>query len=113
MEAKEIIERLEKIIEDKRLDNSGIICKTEIAKVIRDFEDDEFRNEVYKGNVVYEKSKLFDWNVSNAITRKDKSENEMLDKANKNKQRIDLIAATIFAFSQVYQQEEDWAIQVI
>ena len=73
----------------------------------------EFRNEVYKGNVFYEKSKLFDWNVSNAITRKDKSENEMLDKANKNKQRIDLIAATIFAFSQVYQQEEDWAIQVI
>lgn len=73
----------------------------------------EFRNEVYKGNVVYQKSKLFDWNVGNAITRKDKNENEMLDKGNKNKQRIDLIAATIFAFSQVYQQEEDWAIQII
>ena len=73
----------------------------------------EFRNEVYKGNVVYQKSKLFDWNVGNAITRKDKNENEMLDKGNKNKQRIDLIAATIFAFSQVYQQEEEWAIQII
>lgn len=73
----------------------------------------EFRNEVYQGNVFYQKSRLFDWNVSNAITRKDKSENEMLDKANKNKQRIDLLAATIFAFSEVYQQEESWAIQVI
>lgn len=73
----------------------------------------EFRNEVYQGNVFYEKSRLFDWNVANAITRKDKSENEMLDKVNKNKQRIDLLAATIFAFSEVYQQEESWAIQVI
>lgn len=73
----------------------------------------EFRNEVYKGNVFYEKSSLYDWNMSNAITRKDKNENEMLDKANKNKQRIDLAAATIFAFSQVYLEEEDWAIQII
>lgn len=73
----------------------------------------EFRNEVYKGNIVYERSKLFDWNVANAITRKDKSENEMLDKANKNKQRIDLLAATIFAFSQCYLLEEDWTIQII
>ena len=48
METREIIERLEKIIDDKRLDNSGIICKTEIAKIIRDLEDDEFRDEVYE-----------------------------------------------------------------
>ena len=73
----------------------------------------EFRNEVYKGNIIYEKSRLFDWNVANAITRKDKSENEMLDKSNKNKQRIDLLAATIFAFSQCYLMEESWTIQVI
>ena len=47
MEAKEIIERLEKIIEDEGLDKSGIVCKTAIAKIIRDFEEDEFRDEVY------------------------------------------------------------------
>lgn len=73
----------------------------------------EFRNEVYKGNIVYEKSKLLEWNVNNAITRKDRNENEALDKANKNKQRIDLLVAAIFAFSECYKQEEDWAIQSI
>lgn len=73
----------------------------------------EFRNEVYKGNIIYERSKLLEWNVNNAITRKDRNENEALDKANKNKQRIDLLAAAIFAFSECYKQEEDWAIQSI
>jgi phage terminase large subunit-like protein len=73
----------------------------------------EFRNEVYKGNVIYEQSKLFEWNVANAVTRKDRNENEALDKANKNKQRIDLLAACIFAFSECYTMEEDWAVQMI
>lgn len=75
----------------------------------------ELRNEVYMHNFEYEKSKLYDWNVGNAITVKDKQENEMLSKSNKNKQRIDLIAATVFAFSQLYleEDEDDWAIQII
>ena len=42
----------------------------------------EFRNEVYKGNIIYEKSS-------------------------------DLLAATIFAFTQCYLMEESWTIQVI
>ncbi len=65
----------------------------------------EFRNEVYLGNVIYEKSMLFDWCVSNAITRIDKSENEMLDKS-KSKNRIDLLVASIFAFKSAYEVEE-------
>lgn len=65
----------------------------------------EFRNEVYLGNVIYEKSMLFDWCVSNAITRIDKSENEMLDKS-KSKNRIDLLVASIFAFKSAYEIEE-------
>lgn len=73
----------------------------------------EFRNEVYNGNVFYEKSKLLEWNVTNAVTRKDRNENEALDKANKNKQRIDLIAAAIFAFSECYKLEDDFVIQTI
>lgn len=73
----------------------------------------EFRNEVYKGNIYYEKSKLLEWNVSNAVTRKDRNENEALDKANKNKQRIDLIAAAIFAFSECYKLEDDFVIQTV
>lgn len=66
----------------------------------------EFRNEVYNGNIVYEKSKLFDWNISNCSTVKDKSENEMITKKNKNNMRIDLVASTIFAFKQAYSIEE-------
>ncbi|RDY29753.1 terminase large subunit [Romboutsia weinsteinii] len=65
----------------------------------------ELRNEVYLGNIVYEKSMLFDWCVSNAITRIDKSENEMLDKS-KSKNRIDLLVATVFAFKSAYEVEE-------
>ena len=48
MEAKEIIERLEKIIEDESLDKSGLVCKAKISFIIRDFEEEEFRNEVYE-----------------------------------------------------------------
>lgn len=54
--------------------------------------------------------------MSNAVTVKDRLENEMLDKRNKNKERIDLIAATIFAFSQLYLETDDeveWSIQII
>lgn len=71
----------------------------------------EFRNEVYNGNIFYVNSKLLEFNVSNAITRKDRNENEALDKANKNKQRIDLLAAAIFAFSECFKIDEDFVVQ--
>lgn len=65
-----------------------------------------FREQVYLGNVYYEKSKLFDWCISNCSTVKDRSENEMITKKNKNNMRIDLVASTIFAFKQAYSIEE-------
>ena len=65
-----------------------------------------FREQVYLGNIRYEKSSLFDWNISNCSTVKDKNENEMITKKNKNKMRIDLVASTIFAFKQAYSEEQ-------
>lgn len=74
----------------------------------------EFRNYLYSGKVKHIKNKLYDWNFANTSTAKDKLENEMLTKINKNKMRIDLAAATIFAFSQLYlEEDDDWAIQII
>ena len=65
----------------------------------------EFRNEVYLKKVRYEKSKLYTWCMSNAITRTDAQENMMLDKK-KSQNRIDLAVATIFGFKNVYTPEE-------
>lgn len=72
----------------------------------------EFRANVYKGNVVYEKSSLLEWCFQNAITRKDKNENEIIDKGTKKKERVDLAAATIFAFAECMKMD-DFCVQVI
>ncbi|RUT54666.1 terminase-like family protein [Clostridium botulinum] len=61
-----------------------------------------FRDDVYKGNIIYQKNKLLDWCVSNAVLMKGKSEDVMLAKENKNKQRIDLLVASTFCYSQLY-----------
>lgn len=61
-----------------------------------------FRDDVYKGNILYQKNKLLDWCVSNAVLMKGKSEDVMLAKENKNKQRIDLLVASTFCYSQLY-----------
>lgn len=65
----------------------------------------EFRNAVYLNKVKYEKSNLYTWCMSNAITRTDAQENYMLDKS-KSKYRIDLAVATIFSFKNEYIPEE-------
>lgn len=57
-----------------------------------------FRDEVYKGNVCYEESELLDWNMICATTSVGKGDDEMLNKENKNKMRIDLVATLIFAY---------------
>lgn len=56
-----------------------------------------FREYVYNSKIKYVYNPILDWCVSNAITSKDKFNNEILDKA-KSVQKIDLLAATIFAF---------------
>lgn len=61
-----------------------------------------FRDDVYKGNIIYQKNRLLDWCVSNATLNKGKSEDVMLAKENKNKQRIDLLVASTFCYSQLY-----------
>lgn len=60
----------------------------------------EFRKKVYDGEVKYEKNELLDWNMRNAVTTKGKADDEMLQKENKNKQRIDLAAVLIFAYTE-------------
>lgn len=65
----------------------------------------EFRNAVYLNKVKYEKSRLYTWCMSNAITRTDAQENMMLDKK-KSQNRIDLAVATIFSFKDVYTPED-------
>lgn len=68
----------------------------------------EFRKGVYDGNVFYEKNELLDWNMKNAITVKGKADDEMLAKENKNKQRIDMVAVLIFAYTQLIIEEEKY-----
>jgi phage terminase large subunit-like protein len=65
-----------------------------------------FRDDVYKGNVIYQKNKLLDWCVSCATLQKGKSEDVMLAKENKNKQRIDLLVASVFCYSQLYLDDK-------
>lgn len=62
-----------------------------------------FRNDVYLGNLVHARNELLDWCVSNAVTVKGKvTEDILLTKEKKNKQRIDLLVASVFAYSQLY-----------
>lgn len=67
-----------------------------------------FRDDIYKGNLLYQENKLLDWCVSNAVEVRGKvTEDILLAKENKNKQRIDLLMSSIFAYSQIYLQEEN------
>lgn len=66
-----------------------------------------FRDEVYKGNVIYQENKLLDWCVSNAVEVRAKvTEDILLAKENKNKQRIDLLMSSIFTHNQLYLEEQ-------
>ena len=68
----------------------------------------EFRKKIYDGQVFYEKNELLDWNMRNATTSKGKSDDEMLTKENKNKQRIDMAAVLIFAYTQYVVEQEEY-----
>ncbi len=56
-----------------------------------------FREYVYRRRIRHEFNPILNWCVSNAITAKDKFNNEILDKV-KSTNKIDLLAASIFAF---------------
>lgn len=68
----------------------------------------DYRRKVYNNEVRYEENELLDWNMSNAITEKGKADDEMVAKFNKykNKVRIDLVAAIVFAYTELVIEED-------
>jgi len=67
----------------------------------------QFRDDVYKGIIKYEKNKLLDWCMGNTTTVIGRASGDiLLNKLNKNKTRIDMVVAAIFAYSQLYTPEE-------
>jgi len=56
----------------------------------------DFRNEVYKGNVIHDNNPVLTWAMGNAVTDTDKNENIMLSKG-KSTERIDPAAALMNA----------------
>ena len=66
-----------------------------------------FREDVYKGNIVYQQNKILDWCMQNCETVEGRTSGDiLLNKKNKNKTRIDLVVAAIFCYSQLYLQGE-------
>lgn len=96
MNAKEMIERLEKDYDVLKLKQTY----TNLSPATK-----EFRKKVYDGQVKYEKNELLDWCMSNAITIPGKSDDEMLAKEDKNKQRIDMVAVLIFAYTELLGED--------
>ncbi len=66
-----------------------------------------FRDDVYNSNIKYQENKLLDWCVSCATVQKGRAEDIMLNKENKNKERIDLLVASTFCYSQLYLIDND------
>lgn len=67
----------------------------------------QFRDDVYRGVVKYEKNALFDWCMGNTTTVIGRTSGDMLlNKVNRNKTRIDMVMSTIFAYSQLFKPEE-------
>ncbi|OPD21415.1 terminase large subunit [Clostridium botulinum] len=96
MNAKEMVERLEKDFDVVKLKQTY----TNLSPSTK-----EFRKKVYDGQVKYEKNELLDWCMSNAITTVGKSDDEMLAKEDKNKQRIDMVAVLIFAYTELIGED--------
>lgn len=69
----------------------------------------KFREKVYEGNVSHEYNPIMNFCVANAITKQDLQENILLDKK-KSTNRIDLLVATIIAYSEWFadEVEEDY-----
>ncbi|NEZ94448.1 terminase large subunit [Clostridium botulinum] len=68
----------------------------------------EFRKKVYDFEVRYVENELLDWNMNNASTSKGKADDEMLNKENKNKQRIDMVVVLIFAYTELLGEDNNY-----
>jgi phage terminase large subunit-like protein len=69
----------------------------------------EFRKKIYDGLVLYKKNELLDWNMRNATTSKGKADDEMLNKENKNKQRIDMVVVLIFCYTELIDDGNNYS----
>lgn len=65
-----------------------------------------FRELVYEGKVQHEYNPVLNFCVGNAITKSDLQENILLDKK-KSTNRIDLLVATIIAYSEWFMEENE------
>lgn len=92
MNAKELVERLS-------FDYDIILLKQTYTNLSPSTK--EFRKKIYDGEVQYLKNELLDWNMRNATTSKGKADDEMLNKEDKNRQRIDMVAVLVFAYSEL------------
>ncbi len=99
MNAKEMIERLEEDYDIVKLKQTY----TNLSPATK-----EFRKKVYDGEVRYLKNELLDWNMRNAITTVGKADDEMLAKEDKNKQRIDMVAVLIFAYTELIEESSNY-----
>lgn len=68
----------------------------------------EFRKKIYDYEVRYEKNELLDWNMSNATTTKGKADDEMLQKEDKNKHRIDMVVVLVFGYSELLGEDNNY-----
>ena len=91
----------------QELDAQGIMT-VEVRQGMRTLSEPTkaFREEAYRDNILHEPNPLLDWAISNAVTKRDHSENIMLDKE-KSTNRIDPIAAVINAFSRAHVMAEE------
>lgn len=97
MNAKEMMERLS-------LDYDVVMLKqtyTNLSPATK-----EYRKAVYDSKVRHVKNELLDWNMNNASTSKGKADDEMLNKENKNKQRIDMVVVLIFTHTEFVTIEQ-------
>ena len=68
----------------------------------------QFRDDVYRGVVKYEKNALLDWCMGNTTTVIGRTSGDiLLNKVNKNKTRIDMVMSTVFAYSQLFKPESE------
>lgn len=65
----------------------------------------QFRDDIYKGIIHYEKNAILDFCMSNTTTINGRVSGDiLLNKINKNKSRIDLVVAAVFGYSQLYTE---------
>lgn len=89
----------------QELEEMGYLC-VEVRQGMRTLSEPTktFRELAYEGKIYHRENPLYDWTMSNAITKIDANENIQLDKE-KSHNRIDPIAATMNAMTRALVRE--------